>query len=136
MAGAMDISLSGLVAQRIRMNTIANNLANANSTRDASGQVNPYRRKDALFASALAREGDALQGVAVPAIADDPSPFREEHRPSHPDADPVTGIVRLPNVNPVLEMVDMIDATRAYEANVTVMDATKGLFASALRILA
>lgn len=136
MAGAMDISLSGLVAQRIRMNAIANNLANANTTRDALGQANPYRRKDALFAAALSRAGDPLQGVAVPLIADDPSPFREEHRPDHPDADPATGVLRLPNVNPILEMVDMIDATRAYEANVTAFDASKAMTAASLRLLA
>lgn len=136
MASAMDISLSGLVAQRLRMNVIANNLANANTTRDALGQLNPYRRKDALFATALSREGDPLQGVAVPAIADDPSAFRLEYRPGHPDADPVTGTVRMPNVNPILEMTDMIEATRAYEANVNAFLASQQMMAASLRLLA
>lgn len=136
MAGAADISLSGLVAQRIRMNVIANNVANMHTTRDGLGQLNPYRRKDALFASALAREGDPLQGVAVPAIADDPSPFQEVLRPGDDDADPVTGIVRMPNVNPILEMTDMIEASRAYEANVNAFLASQQMMAASLRLLA
>lgn len=136
MASASDISLSGIVAQRLRMNVIANNLANANATRDADGNLTPYRRKDALFATALAQNGDPLQGVAVPAVVDDPSAPRKVYRPDHPDADPATGYVLFPNVNPVLEMTDMIDATRAYEANVTAFTATQQMMSASLRLLA
>ena len=136
MSDTMDISASGLVAQRLRMNVIANNLANANTTRSAFGELIPYRRKDALFAAAPARGGDPLQGVTVPLIADDDSPFRVEKNPGHPDADPETGMVTLPNVDPLMEMVDMIDATRAYEANVTAFEATKSMSAASLRLLA
>ena len=136
MSDTMDISASGLVAQRLRMNVIANNLANANTTRNTFGELIPYRRKDALFAAAPARDGDPLQGVLVPVIADDLSPFQAVPNPGHPDADPATGNVLMPNIDPLIEMVDMIDATRAYEANVTAFEATKAMSAASLRLLA
>ena len=139
MFSILDISASGLYAQRVRMDAIANNLANVATTRDAQGRANPYRRQDVIFKVGATHLGLRGEGVEVPVVIDDPSPFRREYKPEHPDAvreGPDAGYVLLPNVEPVVEMVNMIDATRAYEANVTVMDATKNLFSSALRILA
>ncbi len=139
MFSILDISASGLYAQRVRMDAIANNLANVSTTRDAQGRPNPYRRQDVIFKVGAPALGLPGEGVSVPAVVDDPTPFRREYKPGHPDAireGPEAGYVRMPNVDPVVEMVNMIDATRAYEANITVMDATKSLFASALRILA
>ena len=134
MLDALDISASALAAQRQRVEVIANNVANAHTTRDAFGRPNPYRRQDVVFrVGAPGKPGAA--GVHVDRVVSDPSPFRLEHNPGHPDAN-AEGFVRMPNVSPVVEMVNMIDASRAYELNVTAMDATKGLFSAALRILA
>lgn len=139
MFSILDISASGLTAQRVRMDTIANNFANMLTTRDAQGRPNPYRRQDVVFKVGASQFGLTGEGVEVPAVVDDPSEFRKEYNPQHPDAireGPDAGYVRLPNIDPIVEWTNMIDATRAYEANVTVMDATKSLFNSALRILA
>lgn len=146
---SMDISASALTAERLRMDTIANNLANANTTRTASGE--PYRRQFVIFA---ARTGEAARflradrplarrlgvaggpvrgGVRVIGIGEDPAPFRMQYDPGHPDADE-NGMVALPNVNPVTEMVDLISATRAYEANVTAINAFKSMATKALEI--
>lgn len=139
MFSTLDISTSGLYAQRVRMDVIANNLANVNTTRDAEGRPNPYRRQDVVFRVGAPQFGLRAEGVHVPLVTDDSRPFRKEFDPQHPDAiqeGPDAGYVRLPNVEPMVEMVNMIDATRAYEANATVVSVTKGLFSSALRILA
>lgn len=135
---ALEISATGLVAQRTRLDTIANNIANAGTTRDAEGKNNPYRRKAVVFEAPRTNPfgGNLLRGVQTPKVFADPTPFRLAHEPGHPDADPASGIVKYPNVNMIEEMVNMIDATRAYEANVTAMDASKGMFAASLRILA
>jgi len=132
MLGALDISASALQAERIRMNTIAQNVANASTTRDAFGRPIPYRRKEVLFAAARDLKGNP--GVRVVDIVEDPRPFRRVWDPAHPDA--VNGYVRYPNVNVVEEMVDMIMASRAYEANVTAMELTKSMAAATLRLLA
>jgi flagellar basal-body rod protein FlgC len=132
MLGILDISASALSAERTRINTIAQNLANANTTRDAWGRPVPYRRKEVLFAAGRTTRGDP--GVRVLNVREDGRPFRSEWAPDHPDA--VNGYVRHPNVNVIEEMVDMIMASRAYEANVTAMELTKGMAAAALRILA
>ncbi len=124
--GAIDISASALTAERLRLDVIAENLANAGTTRTAEG--GPYRRKVVLFAP---REG--MGGVRAVGIARDPSPFRLRYDPGHPDAD-AAGYVRLPNVDVVKEMVDLITATRAYEANVTAISAAKAMFQRALDI--
>jgi len=124
--GAIDISASALTAERLRLDVIAENLANAGTTRTAEG--GPYRRKVVLFAP---RGG--VGGVRVVGIARDPSPFRLRYDPGHPDAD-AAGYVRLPNVDVVKEMVDLITATRAYEANVTAIGAAKAMFQRALDI--
>jgi flagellar basal-body rod protein FlgC len=148
--GAMDISASGLVAERLRMDTIAANLANASSTRSENG--GPYRRREVVLregggtagvgGASLATFGEfdgnlkaaSGAGVKVAGIQEDPSPFREVYDPAHPDAD-ARGIVQLPNVNPVTEMVDLISATRAYEANTTALNAMKQEFMRALDVL-
>lgn len=131
---SMAISGSGLSAQRQRMDVIAANIANANVTRTADGS--PYRRLETVFAAKLedASTGQkALTGVEVSQIAPDPTPFQQVYDPGHPDAD-ANGYVSMPNVNIVQEMTDMISATRAYEANVTAMNAAKSMAMKALEI--
>jgi len=139
---AMEITASGLNAERARMNTIASNLANAKTTRTANGG-GPYKRLDPVFQSVpIASKFSDLVGekaaqasstVRVQSIREDQSPPQMVYDPSHPDADP-SGYVALPNVNVVQEMVNMITASRAYEAGVTVMSTVKGMARSALNI--
>lgn len=144
MFDSMHVSASGLAAERLRMDVIAQNLANANSTRGPDGL--PYRRHEVVFRSAevgntagpggtseAATDGP-LSGVEPVAIVEDPSALRTVYDPEHPDADD-NGYVSYPNVNPVTEMVDMMTATRAYEANVTAMNAAKNMALKALDIL-
>jgi flagellar basal-body rod protein FlgC len=136
---SLRISASGLTAERLRLDVIADNLANVNTTRTAAG--GPYRRKVAVleerpvgFADLLGIQNALMTGrggVRVAAIAEDTSPPQRVYNPGHPDAD-ADGYVLMPNVNVVTEMVDMITATRAYEANVTAMNAAKQM---ALRTL-
>jgi len=136
MFGAIDISTSALTAHRIRMNTIANNIANVSTTRagvDADGNVVPYRRRHAVFAEARGRDGEP-RGVKVVGVFEDMTEFRRVYDPDHPDA--VDGYVRMPNVDMITEMVDALEAVRAYEANVTVMNTTKQMVADSLRLLA
>lgn len=134
--GMMDIAAAGLRAQRLRMETVASNLANASATRTQEG--GPYRRRDVVFqAVPVSNFRDALdrslRSVRVAQVLEDPAPFRVRHEPGHPDADP-QGYVSYPNVDPVVEMVNLLGATRAYEANVTVIDAAKSLMLKALEI--
>lgn len=148
MYGALDISTSGMVAQRTRLNAIASNIANQNSILDSDGNVNPYRRRTALFAADSAAAGGASRlgaaGVRVAEIVEDPSDFRAVWDPSNPYAakrdDPERGFeagyVYYPNVNPVVEQINMIEATRAYEANVAAAEASKTMMAQALQLLA
>ncbi len=131
MLRTLDISASGLEAHRVWMNTIAENIANAN-TIERDGKNSPYRRKEPVFS--VARNGNP-GAVQVTGVVEDPSPFRMEHDPNHPLAD-AEGRVAYPNVQVIQEMVDMMMANRSYEANVTAMDVTKSMFSSALRILA
>ena len=131
---SMEISASGLSAQRRRLDIIANNIANANTTRTPDG--GPYRRQQVLFTPHLEEMGGGVTrpaGVELPETVIDPSPPRSVYDPGHPDADP-RGYVMMPNVNPVREMVDMIAATRAYEANATAMGAAKSMALKALEI--
>jgi flagellar basal-body rod protein FlgC len=141
---SIDISGSALSAERLRMDVTAENLANANTTRGADGGA--YRRKTVVltqqaagstFGSTLAaemRRGDKPAGVQVAAIAEDTTPNRRVYDPGHPDADQ-QGYVEMPNVDSVSEMVDLISASRAYEANVTAMQAAKTLFTKTLELL-
>ncbi len=135
--GMMDIAASGLAAQRLRMETVASNLANANATRTPEG--GPYRRRDVVFAAqpVPGTFQDALDGymrrVQVTGVVEDSSGPRLRYEPGHPDADG-QGYVGYPNVDAVAEMVNMLSATRSYEANLTVMDAAKNLMLRALEI--
>jgi len=124
-------SASGLAAQRFRLEIIANNMANLNTTRTALG--GPFKRQFPVFSETIGPQDPVGQGVAVMGIVKDSRPGRLVYDPQHPDADG-RGYVELPNVEPMLEMVDMIAATRAYEANITVMNAAKNMFQKALEI--
>jgi len=132
----IEISGSGLTAQRLRMDVIANNIANAETTRssqvDQNGRPIPYRCRRVVFEANDADFGSILRGVTkagqggvrVKEIVEDPSPFPLVYNPDHPDANP-QGYVLMPNVNVLQEMVDLISASRAYDANVTALNASK-----------
>ncbi|MBM4377929.1 MAG: flagellar basal body rod protein FlgC [Deltaproteobacteria bacterium] len=130
---AMQISGSGLSVERTRVNLATSNLANAESTRGPDGQ--PYKRLDPVlrsnFDNALAAEGTA--SVTVEKIVADPSPGKRVYSPGHPDADG-DGFVTLPNVNPIHEVVNLMSASRGYEANATAMDTLKTMATRALEI--
>ena len=135
---ALEVAASGLGAQRVRMNTIASNLANARTTRTEEG--GPYRRIDPMFEAvriermdAAVRAGAAVSRVRVREIVADERPGQLVHDPGHPDAD-IDGYVEYPNVNVVDEMVNMITASRAYEAGVTSIESVKGMARSAMQI--
>ncbi|WP_026888278.1 flagellar basal body rod protein FlgC [Clostridium beijerinckii] len=128
---SMQISATGLSAERLRMDTITSNMANASTTRSADGK-GPYVRKVAVFQEALDANKD-MAGVKAVKIEKDPSPLRKVYDPTHPDADS-NGYVTMPNVNVLNEMADMMVATRSYEANVDTFNALKGMFSKALEI--
>jgi flagellar basal-body rod protein FlgC len=142
MYAALGISATGLSAERLRMDVVANNLANADST---LGPGKAYRRLEvtttpapggsefALPGAPVAGAED-MHGVQVSGIVEDPSPLRRVYAPGDPDAD-AKGYVTKPNVNSVTEMVDMVAATRAYQANVTAFDATKSMALDTLKVL-
>jgi flagellar basal-body rod protein FlgC len=142
MFGSLEISASALTAERLRMDVTAENLANAQTTRGPDGQ--PYRRKEVVLQSVGDGFGAQLAGamgtsarpagVEVAAVAEDATPGKTVYDPGHPDAD-AAGYVQMPNVDTVTEMVDLISAQRAYEANVTAMQAAKQMFAKTLELL-
>jgi len=131
------VTASGLSAQRLRMNLISENLANAQTTRTPEG--GPFRRRDPLFvarpfADVLGGEMEAgTTGVAVDRIVMDTDPPRLQYEPNHPDANK-DGYVAMPNIDMVTEMVNMMSASRSYEANVSVMNASKAMAMKALEI--
>jgi len=140
---SMHISAAGMTAQRTRMDVISENIANAESTHTKAG--GPYRRRQVVFQTvsqkqpfstvfSSAFQGGGNQSVKAASIVQDKTPFREVYDPSHPDAD-ARGMVKMPNVNPVEEMVDMNAASRSFEANVTTMEASKRMFLKALELL-
>ncbi len=144
---AVDISASGLTAQRLRMDTIASNMANAETTRVTEGE-GPYRRQIVLFEAKqrpvkqnfnailqdkLAAPGQGVRVTEIRSLDENAAPFRRVYQPAHPDAD-ADGYVNYPNVNIVEEMINMISATRSYEANAKVIEATKGMAMRALDI--
>lgn len=129
---SMQISATGLSAERLRMDTITSNMANARTTRDAAGNKSPYVRKIAVFQEALDANKE-MAGVKAVKIENDNSPLRREYDPTHPDAD-ADGYVTMPNVNVLNEMADMMVATRSYEANVDTFNALKSMFSKALEI--
>jgi flagellar basal-body rod protein FlgC len=129
---SMGIATSGLRAQAGRMRVISENIANADSTASTSGG-DPYRRKVPTFTSALDKALDA-KTVALGKIAQDQSPFRTKYEPSNPAAD-ASGYVKYPNVNSLVEMTDMRDAQRSYEANLNIIGATRRMIQRTLDIL-
>jgi len=142
---AINTSGSGLTAQRLRMDTIANNVANAETTRTAAGGA--YRRQGVVFTPRVAGQpifdlmlqgpgavfSQTAEGVQVAQVTDDQSPTRLVYQPGSADANP-EGYVEYPNVNIVTEMTDMISATRSYEANATVLNAAKTMARTAIDI--
>lgn len=155
-----DISSYGLSAQRFRMNIISSNIANANTTRTAEG--GPYRRREVIFKAnefdktlndVIAKENNmleyanplddsflqtdakpAIMSVVVDKVVRDDSDFKMKYDPSHPDAN-AKGYVAYPNINPVVEMADLIEATRAYQANVAAFQSAKTIAQSAVDLL-
>lgn len=135
----MRISASGLSAERLRMDTIASNIANVSTTRGEDGM--PYRRKVAIFQENLTNElnketrknEEQYLGVKAVGVIEDNSELRSVYDPSHPDAGE-DGYVLMPNVNVLNEMADMIAATRSYEANVDAINSEKSMFMKALEI--
>lgn len=135
---AMDISISGIEANRIAMEIISSNLANINTTRTLQGGT--YRRKVPIFAERTLEFSQVLKkaqrtsgGIEITEIAEDPSPFQKVFNPGHPDADS-EGFVSLPNVSMSKEMVDMVYVSKLYEANITVYNATKKMAQDTLSI--
>ncbi len=134
---AMEVAASGLSAERNRMNVVAGNLANARTTRTAEG--GPYKRLDPVFSAEpiAPRSADPvlrkIERVAVTEVRADPTPGQLIYEPGHPDANP-DGYVEYPNVNVVTEMVNMMTASRAYEAGVTSIESLKAMARAALRI--
>ncbi|GER65618.1 flagellar basal-body rod protein FlgC [Weizmannia acidilactici] len=145
MFSGMNISASALSAQRLRMDVISSNIANADTTRDTyvNGKWQPYRRKEVVLStgsgsfSSIFRSklglSDAGSGVQVAGILEDNSDFKKVYNPDDPDAD-ANGYVTEPNVDILKEMTDMIGATRSYEANVTALDASKAMLMKTLEI--
>lgn len=141
MYGTLEIATSGMVAQRTRLETIAANIANKDAILDAGGRVNPYRRREVMFApgnpAAGTPQGRAL-GVHVAAIHINERAVRFRYDPSNPYAyrsGPQAGYVPVPDIDPVREQINGMEAVRAYEANAMVAEATKAMLAQALRIL-
>src|SRR5438046_2830630 len=134
MFDSLDIGASALLAQRTRMDAIAGNVANVNTTRNAKGEPVPYRRRIVTFAPGQP-DGSGRAGVHVANIQQDPSPFNERYDPGNQDADG-RGYVKYPNVDLSIEYVNMLEASRAYEANVTMMETSKAMINSSLRLIA
>ncbi|WP_422657300.1 flagellar basal body rod protein FlgC [Paenibacillus sp. EC2-1] len=145
-SNSFSVSASALTAQRLRMDVISSNIANAETTRAqvSNGEFVPYRRKvvvmepqknsfDSILQSKMGGSNGVGQGVKVSAIQEDQSPLKPVYNPSHPDAN-AEGYVYMPNVDITKEMVDMISASRSYEANVTALNASKAMVMKALEI--
>jgi flagellar basal-body rod protein FlgC len=133
MYGALDISTSGLIAQRTRLDTISANLANKDTILNANGDYEPFRRRFVELAAGDANSGEGL-GVHIASIESDGGPLRLKYEPDSPHAD-AEGYVGYPNINSVVEVMNAMEATRSYEANITAIEATKSMFSAALQIL-
>ena len=136
MIRALDTTSSALVAQRTRMNVIAGNIANAFTTAQEDGTIRPYRRQVTLFAT---DRQDGGPGVHVADVVEDPSEFQWRYDPGHPHAikeGERAGYVQYPNVNLTMEYVDAMEAARAYEANVAIMNVNKTMVRQAMQLLA
>ncbi len=125
---ALDISASGLHAEWVRLQVVANNVANAETTQTPEG--GPYRRRQVIFSTVL----DGLNGVRVRAVVPSSEPFRMVYNPGHPDADQ-DGFVAMPNVKVPMEMIDLLMASRAYEANLIAMQNFKRICEDTLKLL-
>lgn len=137
LSSAISASASALTAERVRIEAAVSNLANADSTRGPDGQ--PYRRRDVVLAPQPAESFDAMvgrasaQGVRVAGVVEDQAPFQRRYEPSHPDAD-ADGFVAVPNVDEAEEMVNMLGAARAYQANLAAISLVRDLIQRALDI--
>jgi flagellar basal-body rod protein FlgC len=137
LSSALSASASALDAERMRIEVAVSNMANAESTRGADGQ--PYRRRDVVLAAAPENSFDAAMnksgavGVRVAGVVEDTSAFRRRYDPSHPDADE-SGFVAMPNVDAPEEMVDMLSAARAYQANLTAIGLIRDMVQKALEL--
>lgn len=138
MYGSLDISTSGMIAQRVRMAAIASNIANSESVLDSQGNVNPFRKRMVFFSpgdpSASTRQGQSM-GVHVSSIEADQNAVVMRHLPGHPLADE-QGNVPYPDINPATEQINAMQAARSYEANIVAAETTKQMMAQALRLLA
>jgi flagellar basal-body rod protein FlgC len=134
---AVSVAASALTAERTRIEVAVSNLANAESTHGADGR--PYRRRGVVLTTDTVRSFDSAlgsasaTGVKVAAIVEDTAPARRRYDPSHPDADK-DGLVELPNINPAEEMVDMVGASRAYQANLTAINLIRDLVSRSLEL--
>lgn len=138
MYGALDISTSGMIAQRTRMATIAANIAGANTLEDAQGNYAPYLRRHVMFAAGDPGSSSPhaqAAGVHVREIYADPESLERKWMPDSPHADS-EGYVMAPNIHPAVERINAIEAMRAYEANVVAAEATKTMMAQAMRLIA
>ena len=132
LASALAISASGMRAQGSRLKVVAQNIANASSTSDKTGG-DPYRRKIVTFANVLDKElGTHL--VEIKKLSEDKSPFRLQYDPDHPAANE-EGFVQMPNVNSLVEMMDMREAQRSYEANLNMIEASKNMMSKTIGLL-
>lgn len=134
MYGSLDISTSGLIAQRTRLNVISANLANKEAITNADGDYEPFRRRIVLL-SPGDPASESGQGVHVREILLDESPLLKRYEPYSPFAD-ADGYVGYPNIDPVIEQMNAMEAARSYEANITAAEATKSMLTTALRLLA
>jgi flagellar basal-body rod protein FlgC len=133
----LDLSTSGLVAQRLRMDTIAGNIANINTTQDEKGNISPFQRRFVNFVADQEKRSSQGRGVGVTfsVAVDRQTPPRKIYQPGHPHAD-ADGNVAFPAIDLTKEFVNALEASRAYEANVATIDITKGMFSETLKILA
>lgn len=134
MFGSLDISTSALIAQRTRLEAVAANMANAGSIYNAKGEYAPYRRRIVELATGDPAGGKKA-GVHVSGIRTDQSPLRRVYDPGHPNAN-AQGYVQYPNVYPEVEMINALEISRAYEANIAAAEATKSMMQASLRLLA
>jgi flagellar basal-body rod protein FlgC len=136
MFSSLDVSTSGLVAQRTRLNAISSNIANMSTTRNEVGQPEPYQPRFVTFQTDnnISTPGGGA-GVKIGSVQHSNEPPKMKYEPGHPDADP-QGFVRYPAVDMTTQFVDALEATRAYEANIGVIEVTKNMSDQALRIIA
>ncbi len=136
MFSSLDVSTSGLVAQRTRLNAISSNIANMSTTRNELGQPDPYKPRFVTFETdeSIATPGGGA-GVTIGSVEESNAPPKMKYEPGHPDAD-AQGFVRYPAVDMTTEFVDALEATRSYEANIGVIEVSKNMAEQALRIIA